>query len=201
MEEHFTFRALVWYLTAFLVCSFATVTWSTDLVTFCSMLFTMSPWKKEQQPSKRAQPFTSRNTGTHRLLLINETSMLRQTLTSQDIECFLRDANNDTKSRTTPLPQAGLPLRKHGASSNKNVVRLREDQCTCVGCNVKCSVVSAVRPHSNILLKCIQVGSTETEWWDGRSGRRDEKEALRKKWSWKRGDRHKCRSGWRRRRE
>lgn len=38
-----TLRALVWYLTAFLVCSFATVMWSTDLDTFCSMLLTMSP--------------------------------------------------------------------------------------------------------------------------------------------------------------
>lgn len=89
--------------------------------------------------------------------------MPRQTLTSQDIERLLRDANNDTKSRTTPLPQTGLPLRKHGASSNKHVVRLREHQRTCVGCDVKWAVVSAARPHSNVLLKHIQVGSTETE--------------------------------------
>lgn len=81
-----------------------------------------------------------------------------------------------TKSRTTPLPQTGLPLRKHGASSNKHVVRLREDQCTCVGCDVKWAVVAAVRPHSNILLKHIQVGSTETwvmrwqEWQEGWKG-------------------------------
>lgn len=47
VEEQFTLRALVWYLTAFLVCSLATVTWSTDLDTFCSMLLTMSPWKKQ----------------------------------------------------------------------------------------------------------------------------------------------------------
>lgn len=38
-----TLRALVWYLTAFLVCSLATNMWSTDLDTFCSMLSTMSP--------------------------------------------------------------------------------------------------------------------------------------------------------------
>lgn len=39
-------RALVWCLTAFLVCSLATIMWSTDLDTFRSMLSTMSPSNK-----------------------------------------------------------------------------------------------------------------------------------------------------------
>lgn len=53
--NHITFRALVWYLTAFLVCSWATDTWSTDLDTFCSMLLTMSPWKKKRKKNKTPQ--------------------------------------------------------------------------------------------------------------------------------------------------
>lgn len=134
----------------------------------------------------------------HLAQVVNETSTLRQTLRLKELPAFPRkDANNNTNSRATPLPQTWLSLRKHGASSNKHVVRLREDERSsvhvCVGCNVKWALVSAVMPYSYSLLKRIQVDSTRTEWWDGRCGRRDEKETLRKKWSWKRGDRQKCR--------
>lgn len=148
--------------------------------------------EKKQQWSKTAQ-INSRNTALQFELraaqVLNETN-----IHGEKHSVFpWRDANNNTDSRTTPLPQTGLSLRKHGASSNKHVVRLREDGQSsvhvCVGCNVKWALVSAVMPYSYSLLKPTQLDSTHPEWWDGR---RDGKETLRKKWSWKRADRHKC---------
>lgn len=44
------------------------------------------------------------------------------------------------------------------------------------------------------LTKCIHVGSTNVGWWDGGGGgRRGVKRGVRKAWSCKRGNRHRCR--------
>lgn len=53
-EVH-TFRALLWYLTAFLVSSLAASTWSTALPTFTSMLSTMLPWNIKTNTMMKTQ--------------------------------------------------------------------------------------------------------------------------------------------------
>lgn len=171
VKGQFTFRDLVWYLIAFLVCSLAAVTWSTDWDTFCSMLFTISPWKKNNSGQKKSSRFKSAaQFALHIQQVVNETSTLKTNIHADRHPVFpRRDANNNTNSRTTPLPQTRLSLRKHGASSDKHVVRGQEgDQSSvhvCVGCDVKWALVFLVvsMPYSYSLLKRIQADSTHTK--------------------------------------
>lgn len=77
--------------------------------------------EKKQQWSKAAH-LSSINTALHSLHCLNTKTNVH---VKRHSAFPWRDANN-TNSRTTPLPQTQLSLRKHGASSNKHVVRLRE---------------------------------------------------------------------------
>ena len=106
---------------------------------------------------------------------------------------------NDTRQSrgVQPLPQTSLSLRKHNASSKKYVVRLLYMHVlkmkTVYVFNQVCSDV-----YNEVLFvcltKCIQVGSTNVGWWDGGGGGRGEvKKGVRKAWSCKRGNRHRCR--------
>lgn len=62
-----------------------------------------------------------------------------------------------------------------------------------VHCNVMLCLMAKDALFRN-LTKCIHVGSISGGWWDGGgSGRREVKTVLRKEWSWKRGNGHRCR--------
>lgn len=56
-----TFRALLWYLTAFLVSTFAASTWSTAFDTFASMLSMMSPWNTNTHDQREPHTHTLNN--------------------------------------------------------------------------------------------------------------------------------------------
>lgn len=200
--NYITLRALVWYLTAFLVCSFATIMWSSVLDTFCSMLFTISPWKTTQQSVRY------RATLKEHISLNTESfwSLCSQNISFYSCGGVLFLISWEKAGKINHTTQTGVcPYLKQAFPSESMAQAVRnmwlDLQYVCMDIQwltvclllVWCKVCSDVYDGVSFvhLTKCIHVGSVNVGWWDGGGGGRKEvKRGVRKAKSWKR---HRCR--------